>query len=282
MQGETRIEEGTTAGEAPPAGAATSGTSRPEAGASAASAPPEPAAAEPSLTERLKRRWFAEDDHPYVHFERAVERHLTPDTVLLEAGCGRKAEVVRRFKGRAKELIGVDLVDFVPEGFDPDVRLVHGDIGDTGLPDESVDLMISRALMEHLPAPLPVFREVRRLLKPGGRYVFLAPNLGDYTAVAAKLIPNGLHPLVVRLTEGRPEQDTFPAYFRCNTKGALAKLCRSTGLELERLEYLGQYPAYFLFNPALFSLATAYEKLISRFDALGFLRGWLLVSVRKP
>jgi SAM-dependent methyltransferase len=142
--------------------------------------------------------------------------------------------------------------------------------------------MISRALMEHLPEPERAFREIRRVLKPGGRYVFLAPNLGDYTAWVAKLVPNRLHPWIVRMTEGRPTQDTFPAYFRCNTRRALRRLCGEAGLELESAEYLGQYPSYFLFNPVLFLVATGYEKLISRFDALGFLRGWLLVSLRRP
>jgi hypothetical protein len=36
-----------------------------------------------------------------------------------------------------------------------------------------------------------------------------------------------------------------------------------------------------MFNGFLFLLATAYEKLISRFDALRFLRGWILVVLRK-
>jgi hypothetical protein len=36
-----------------------------------------------------------------------------------------------------------------------------------------------------------------------------------------------------------------------------------------------------LFNGALFLLGTAYEKLISRFEALHFLRGWILVVLKK-
>ena len=37
-----------------------------------------------------------------------------------------------------------------------------------------------------------------------------------------------------------------------------------------------------MFNGGLFLLATAYEKLISRFDALGFLRGWIFAVLMKP
>jgi hypothetical protein len=37
-----------------------------------------------------------------------------------------------------------------------------------------------------------------------------------------------------------------------------------------------------MFNAFLFMLATAYEKTISRFDALRTLRGWIFVVLRKP
>ena len=36
-----------------------------------------------------------------------------------------------------------------------------------------------------------------------------------------------------------------------------------------------------MFNGFLFLLATGYEKTISRFEALAFLRGWLLVELKK-
>jgi len=233
-------------------------------------------------TDRLKPRYFDEQDHPYQHLEREIARYLRPHFTLLEAGCGRQAEVLAKFRGRARRLIGVDPVEFtLDQGLD-EIELQRGDIANTGLASGSVDLVISRALMEHLPSPRPAFAEIQRVLKPGGHYVYLVPNLGDYGSLAALFTPNGLHPAIVKFVEGRELHDTFPAYFRCSTKGSIQKFCDSTGLELVKCEYLGQYPAYFQFNAFLFWLATGYEKLISRFEALRFLRGWLLVVVRKP
>ena len=37
-----------------------------------------------------------------------------------------------------------------------------------------------------------------------------------------------------------------------------------------------------MFNGFLFLLGTAFEKLISRFDALRILRGWIMVTLVKP
>jgi len=236
----------------------------------------------PTRTERLRDRFFDPEDHPYRHLERAIRAHLSTESVLLEAGCGRRAEVLRTFRGEASRLIGVDLVEYEADPELEGLELLRGDIADTGLASESVDLVISRALMEHLPDPRAAFAEIHRVLVPGGRYVGLAPNLGDYGSLVAKLTPNRLHPAIVRLVEGRAPKDTFPAWFRCNTRASIGKWCESTGLELESCRYLGQYPAYFMFSSVLFLAATAYEKVISRFEALRFLRGWLLVEVRKP
>ena len=37
-----------------------------------------------------------------------------------------------------------------------------------------------------------------------------------------------------------------------------------------------------MFNGALFFIGTGFEKLIARIDALRILRGWILVTLRKP
>ena len=60
------------------------------------------------------------------------------------------------------------------------------------------------------------------------------------------------------------------------------RLAAGAGLRVESFEYLSQYPNYLMFNGLLFAIGTAYEKLISRFDSLCFLRGWILVTLRKP
>lgn len=236
----------------------------------------------PASVERLKARHFDENDHPYQHLERAIERVLEAGDTVVEAGCGRTAPLLRKLQGRARRLVGIDPVQFRLDDDLEGVELVQGSIDDTGLESGSVDLVLSRALMEHLENPRRAFAEIQRVLRPGGRYVFLVPNLGDYGTIAAWLIPNRLHPSVVKAVEGRALEDTFPAYFRCSTRGSIQNLCDSTGLELVSCGYLGQYPAYLQFNGLLFWLGTWYEKLISRFHALRFLRGWLLVEVRKP
>ena len=231
------------------------------------------------LAARLQRKYYPRDAHPYRHFERAVDAHLRSDAVLLDAGCGRTVPVLRQYVGRARHLIGVELVEFsdVPEG----IETYRADLCHIPVPAESVDLVMSRSVFEHLDDPAAVYREFARILKPGGRVVFLTANMWDYATLLARLVPNRLHPGIVAKVEGREEEDVFPVRYRTNTRKAVSRLAASSGFEVEDFRYLGQYPNYFMFNAALFLAGTAYDKLLERVDALRFLRSWILVTLRR-
>ncbi len=232
------------------------------------------------LAERFRERYFASDTHPYKILVDRVERRVGPTSVLLDAGCGRTAPVLRTFGGRAKRLIGVDLVDF-PAPVDG-VELIQSDLGAVRLPDNTVDVIMSRSVMEHVVDPLQVYREMWRILKPGGQFIFLTGNLWDYSALIAKAVPNRFHPWIVAKTEGREEEDVFPVAYKTNSRAAVRRWAAKSNFELVSFEYLSQYPSYFMFNGLLFLIATAYEKVIRRFESLRALRGWILVTLRKP
>ncbi len=232
-----------------------------------------------SRAQRLKERFFGSDEHPYRTLEREVERHLRPEHTLLDAGCGRTAPVLAKFRGRARRLIGVDLVDFTTpiDG----IELLNNDLGRIDVADASVDIVMCRSVMEHITRPDDVYREMYRILKPGGRFIFLTGNLWDYAALIAMAVPNRLHPWIVSKTEGRQEKDVFPVAYKTNTRRAVAKWARRAGFDVESFRYLGQYPSYFMFSGALFLLASGYERLLRRFDALHFLQGWIFATLVK-
>lgn len=231
-------------------------------------------------TAALQERWFGDDVHPYRVLEQRVLAVLEPRATLLDAGCGRTAPVLSTFRGRAARLVGIDLVDFTEsvEG----CELYRRDLGQTGLDDGSVDVIYSRSVFEHLDDPATVLTEFRRILRPGGWCFVLTASLWDYATLVSMMVPNRFHPSIVAKTEGRAPEDVFPTRYRCNTRGAVRRCSRAAGLELARFEYLGQYPAYFRFNTALFAVASAYEKAIRRFRPLHPLLGWILFSLRKP
>ncbi|MBN2885130.1 MAG: class I SAM-dependent methyltransferase [Chromatiaceae bacterium] len=231
-------------------------------------------------SQALKDKYFSPADHPYRKYEDKIASQLGDSSTLLDAGCGRSAPVLSKFQGKARRLIGVDLEP--PAEIAPSIHYIQGNISAIDLPSGTVDLVISRAVLEHVREPDAVFREISRILKPGGSFITLAPNRYDYVAIASTIIPNRFHKGIVHKIEGRKMEDVFPAYYRANSHRAIRGLAARHGLSIASFEWLGQYPSSLMFNPYLFLLGTAYEKLISRFDFLKYLRGWLLIHLIKP
>ena len=233
-----------------------------------------------ALSDRLLARYYTNSPHPYKLFERAVEARLSADAVLLDAGAGRTVPVLRKYLGRVRRLIGVELVAFtdVPAG----IETYHTDLAHLPLPDGVVDIIISRSVFEHLADPQAVYAELSRVLRPGGVVIFLTANMWDYGTLIARLVPNRFHARIVAKVEGRAAEDTFPTEYRTNTRRDVERLALRAGLKIDAFEYLSQYPNYLMFNGALFFIGTCFEKLISRIDALRILRGWILVTLRKP
>lgn len=234
------------------------------------------------LALKLQKQFYGNQPHPYVTFEEEVKKQLHsrgPHSTILDIGCGREAPILRKFKAHASKLIGLEMVDY--RNPDPELTLLSGSIAAIPLPDQSVDVVMARSVMEHVTDPKSGFREVSRVLKPGGSFVFLTPSLFDYASLIAMMVPNRFHGPIVEATEGRPQEDVFPTAYKSNTKRAVKSLAKQSGLELANLQYLSQYPNYFLFNGVLFALATAYEKTIPRIPYLECLKGWILVTVKK-
>ena len=232
-----------------------------------------------ALAQRLKDKYFRQD-HPYRIYECEVEKYLRPEHTLLDAGCGRTAPILEKYRGKARRLIGVDLVEF--GAATPDLELYHCDLAEIPIEDNSVDVIMARSVMEHVTDPARVYSESYRVLKPGGHFIILTANLWDYASIIAKLIPNRFHPWIVSKTEGREEHDVFPIAYRTNTRSAVERWVKHAGFEIVSFRYLGQYPSDFMFNSFLFLLATGYEKLIGHVPALNFLQGWIFVTLRKP
>jgi SAM-dependent methyltransferase len=95
---------------------------------------------------------------------RALEREsgsLPRDGTLLDLGCG---DMPYRpvFEPRIHRYVGADL---------PRNALAEAHLDESGrvsMPDESVDVVLSSQVLEHVPSPHDYLREAHRLLKPTG------------------------------------------------------------------------------------------------------------------
>ena len=127
--------------------------------------------------------------------------------------------------------------------------------------DASFDLVASAWVLEHLDNPGLVFSEIARVLRPGGRFVFLTPNSWNYNAWMIRAVPNRLHQTFTRRLYGRGDGDTYPVRYRANSARTLARLSAAAGFTAMRLEY-NPDPSYIAFNQPLFEVAVALERIM--------------------
>jgi SAM-dependent methyltransferase len=86
-------------------------------------------------------------------------------------------------------------------------------------------------VVEHLAAPEEMFREIARILRPGGNLIVHTPNAAAYTTIMARTIPPKVKKSLIRILENRSEEDVFSTFYRANSRRSLARLGRDSGLE---------------------------------------------------
>lgn len=193
-------------------------------------------------------------------YEAEIRARLRPGMRVLDLGCGR---------GGALEQLRA-AIDH-PLGVDPDHRsLVEHRLPDLPravapadalpLPAQSVDLVLASWVLEHLPQPLDAFREVARVLRPGGALIVLAPGAWSLPALVNRTLRPLQRWLVPRLY-GRAEEDAFPVTYRANTRRRLADLAQHAGLQLDTFRAI-EDPTYFAFHPLLFRLNVALARAL--------------------
>ncbi len=232
-------------------------------------------------TVRLRRLLYGRLVSPRARYRHAVESlRLPPDARILSVGCGYMAPDMRNFNVRSSLRVGIDRVERFRRTADSAVQFSRADASALPFRDGAFHAVVCRSVIEHLEDPARTFAEIFRVLAPNGHFVFLTPNRYDYVSVVASLIPDRLHPRVVRLTTGRPEDETFPTHYRANSVGALKKLATSIGFEVNTVEPIREHPNYLQFHPAAYLVGAAYEQLVERHCKA--VRPWLLGAFEKP
>lgn len=213
-------------------------------------------------------------------FRERIIAHLRPDSVVLDLGAGAGIVSQMNFRGIPAQMCGVDLDPRVVEN----PMLEEGRVANAGgIPyeDGRFDVVFSDNVLEHLDEPLQVFREVARVLKPGGIFLFKTPNKWHYMPTIARLTPHGFHQYVNRL-RGRAEVDTFPTRYRTNTRGDVTRLAAEAGLLAERVELIEGRPEYLRMTWPSYLVGAAYERLVNSTELFAQLRILLVGALRKP
>ncbi|MGC9397060.1 MAG: class I SAM-dependent methyltransferase [Anaerolineae bacterium] len=206
----------------------------------------------------LKPGW----EHATARFQRRIAACLTPTSRVLDLGCGRGGVVERL--GSTGHWIGCD-PDWLSLKEHRATELRRDQAVSERLPfaGATFDVVIASWVLEHLPQPATTWREIARVLRPGGRFFFLTPNrrhlIPRLSALLAQ-IKTLQAPLVTAIYR-RAAADTFPVYYRANTFEALGRLGAQAGLRLVQMEWVDD-PSYFGWTEGTFAFAARLAVLL--------------------
>ena len=164
----------------------------------------------------------------------AIETHANCPTLrFLEVGCGLGyglEDAVRR----GWDACGQDVSSFFAEQVESrlGVRVFVGQLAEAGYPEHSFDAVYIDSVLEHLPSPVQMLREVHRILRPGGVAHLTVTNEGA--------LVNRLRSLILRMSPLRRSPIlsplAYPVHLVGFTTDTLKLACRSTGFEIRSLD----------------------------------------------
>jgi SAM-dependent methyltransferase len=225
-----------------------------------------------------------------AHYREKLLGLVSSDTEWLDMGCGHQLlpkwlkdseSDQKQLSSRCKRLVGVDAAAADVARHPYLHERVVGDIQRLPFPQGSFNLLTARSVVEHIEAPAIFLREVCRVLKPGGHFLFATPNRLFYQFLVASVAPDVFKKKFVRFFEGRIAQDVFKTYYRMNTPGTVAKVARHAGIEVESLDTVECLPEFGRLGRPMVDI----EKAITATLRCGWFRSFRAVIVavlRKP
>jgi ubiquinone/menaquinone biosynthesis C-methylase UbiE len=202
----------------------------------------------PSFNELLQRVTPGLEFHQN-RYARALDDAVSNGCRWLDIGAGTKlhhgwigpseSETV----AKARLLVGCDVVlEHIAQN-----TLLTAAVGANAqhLPfaDDTFDLVSANMVLEHLSEPEAVFSEIARVLAPGGRFIFVTPNVTHPVVfLSSILLSRPARRALAQVVEGRSKEHVFYTFYKANSPRAIRKLVAGRSLEPRTLERFASYP----------------------------------------
>lgn len=189
-----------------------------------------------------------------------IEEITNAETYLLDVGCGH-GDFLQSILKKTPNTYGLDPDADALSNNSLIKNKVLGEVENIPFKNNFFDLVLMEWVLEHLTDPRQAFREIYRVLKPGGKVVFITPNVWNYNVWIIRAIPHCFHAFLTRKLYGRQDGDTYPVQYKINSGGKIKKIMEATGFSKVVLVTNGD-PSYISFNKPLFAFARFLEKIL--------------------
>ncbi len=207
-------------------------------------------------------------------YEGILREHVK-DSTWLDLGCGHqllpewRAAEEKRLIANSRTLVGIDCDLFSLKKHQNIFMKVEGDITRLPFKVSSFDLVTANMVVEHLDNPQRQFEEISRVLSPGGIFIFHTPNALGYFSILRRVMPHALKNKLVRVLDGRKEEDVFDVHYKANTKKKIAELAEAAGLEVVEINLLVTEAVFEVIPPlALVELAWIRALMTRRMESI--------------
>lgn len=234
------------------------------------------------LVRWIDRRFYPEyaDNWDDDLFRLEILQHLPLAARVLDLGAGAGKLPQMSFKAEAARVCGIDPDESVLRNpYLHEARVAGGE--EIPYPDESFDVVFADNVLEHLEDPAAVFREIARVLVPGGVFLAKTPNKRHYVPFVARWTPHAFHQWLNRV-RGRAEEHTFPTLYRSNSRGQISRAAAASDLTVLRISHLEGRPEYLRLSGLTYLVGLVYERLVNAVSALAPFRVLLIVVLKKP
>jgi len=210
-----------------------------------------------------------------------LARCLKSGITILDVGCGTGHIAPFHWKQYPKAtVIGLDPNPEARKNPQIDEFILLEDNEHWPVEDSQADMVVARYVLEHVASPAAFFANVRRVLKPGGCFLFLTPNIHHPAVFASQHLPHALRTKIVGRSMGVEPDDVFPALYRLNTASRLREIAEQYQFSIRYLSVMEHQPTRYLdFHVIGFLLAYSYYLIVKRVPRLEHILGATIIGV---
>lgn len=125
---------------------------------------------------------YNKDEIPLTKYPKKLVKYLInkydlqANQSLLELGPAR-GDFLKEWSNENFKIFAVDISDYVRE-YCPNVNFMNANLEKDKIPfaDNKFDIVYSKSFVEHFYYPEKIFKEILRVLKPGGKVITLTPH----------------------------------------------------------------------------------------------------------
>lgn len=210
---------------------------------------------------------FTDIDGTLAFYSR-VNALLEPTMTVVDFGCGpgsygsdhiRLRRSLRILKGKVARVIGLDVDEHAAGNpFVDEFRLL-GEGHRWPVESQSVGLVLSDCVLEHLLNPEEFFREV---LARGGYFAIRTPNMLSYFGAVARVLPAALKLRCLQAAQpDRDEDNVYVTHYRCNTIRKIRNALKRNNFECVVYGYEAE-PRYLAFSNAAYALGVLHQRFV--------------------